>query len=149
MTALERLAVIAAGVVAVGAPVLTLGLWPQPAPQELPSRPLLLAGRPAVSIAAAYSRSVFGEIGGGDAAATAAVPDDAPELAGIVGRIGADAVALVRTDGGRTRSVPVGQAVDGWVLESLSIDAAAFTRGGQRVRVPLPTGDDGEQSGVE
>lgn len=71
----------------------------------------------------------------------AALPADAPQLTGIVGRLGSDAVALVRTAQGSSRSLAVGDSVDGWTLESLSIDAALFRRGGQQARVPLPAVD--------
>lgn len=70
----------------------------------------------------------------------AALPEDAPQLVGIVGRLGADAVALVRGGDGATRTLRVGESVDGWQLASLAIDAAFFTRGAQRARVPLPAG---------
>ncbi|GAA0736494.1 hypothetical protein CA233_00485 [Sphingomonas sp. ABOLD] len=69
------------------------------------------------------------------------LPADAPQLTGIVGRLGSDAVALVRTAQGTSRSLAIGDSVDGWRLESLSIDAALFSRGGQRARVPLPAAD--------
>lgn len=75
------------------------------------------------------------------APADAALPADAPQLTGIVGRLGSDAVALVRTAGGSSRSLAIGDSVDGWMLESLSIDAALFRRGGQQARVPLPAAD--------
>ncbi|SOB86567.1 hypothetical protein SAMN06297144_1673 [Sphingomonas guangdongensis] len=68
-------------------------------------------------------------------------PSDAPELVGVVGRIGQDAVAMVRAGDGATRTLAIGEGVDGWTLESLAIDAAFFTRGGQRARVPLPAGE--------
>lgn len=70
------------------------------------------------------------------------LPADAPQLTGIVGRLGSDAVALVRTAQGSSRSLAIGDSVDGWRLESLSIDAALFSRGGQQARVPLPAADD-------
>ncbi|MEI9851843.1 MAG: hypothetical protein WDN24_14560 [Sphingomonas sp.] len=57
------------------------------------------------------------------------------------GRIDRDAVALVRTAEGSSRTLPIGESVDGWRLESLAIDAAFFTRGRERVRVPLPEGE--------
>ena len=79
------------------------------------------------------------------AAESAALPADAPQLTGIVGRLGSDAVALVRTAQGSSRSLAIGDSVDGWRLESLSIDAALFSRGGQRARVPLPTADPAAQ----
>lgn len=69
------------------------------------------------------------------------LPADAPQLTGIVGRLGSDAVALVRTAQGSSRSLAIGDSVDGWRLESLSIDAALFSRGGQRARVPLPAAE--------
>lgn len=69
----------------------------------------------------------------------AAMPADAPQLSGIVGRIDRDAVALVRAADGSTRTLAPGESIDGWRLESLALDAAFFTRGGQRLRVALPT----------
>lgn len=75
------------------------------------------------------------------------LPADAPQLTGIVGRLGSDAVALVRTAQGSSRSLAIGDSIDGWRLESLSIDAALFSRGGQRARVPLPAADDPAPSG--
>lgn len=132
----DRLALLAAALVAAGVPLALLGFAPDPAaPAALV--PALLAPRAAPSPSAAYARMLFG----GEAPADAALPDDAPELAGIVGRIGSDAVALVRAADGTTRSVAIGEGVDGWTLTALAIDAASFSRGGQRVRVPLPAGD--------
>ncbi|UYY59644.1 hypothetical protein [Sphingomonas sp. S2-65] len=72
--------------------------------------------------------------------AEAALPGDAPALVGVVGRLGDDAVALVRGADGATRTLQIGESVDGWQLAALAIDAAFFTRGAQRVRVPLPAG---------
>jgi len=140
VTRSERLAIAAAALVALATPALTLGLYPQPAVPEWPA-PALLAARPPAALGTAYTRTLFGTGGETAEVAVDAVPADAPELAGIVGRIGADAVALVRTSEGRTRSLGVGQGVDGWTLESLAIDAAYFTRGAQRARVPLPAGE--------
>ena len=98
-----------------------------------PPAPLATQATPA-PLSAVYERPLFG------AAAEAEAPADAPALVGIVGRLGADAVALVRSADGTTRALPVGESVDGWQLASLAIDAAFFTRGAQRVRVPLPAG---------
>lgn len=84
-------------------------------------------------VAAAYARPLFA------ASQPDAAPADAPQLAGIAGRLGSDAVALVRTAEGTTRALRIGESVDGWSLASLSIDAAFFTRGNERVRVPLPS----------
>ncbi|WP_342029248.1 hypothetical protein [Sphingomonas sp. CFBP 13720] len=69
-----------------------------------------------------------------------AAPADAPQLLGVVGRLGRDAVALVRGAAG-TRSLAPGDAIDGWQLRSLAIDAAYFTRGGQTARVAVPGGE--------
>lgn len=104
----------------------------EPSPRSMP-----LAPPPAPPpLAVAYERSLFGAPAGAEDAA----PGDAPALAGIVGRLGADAVALVRSADGTTRALQIGESVDGWQLASLAIDAAFFTRGAQRVRVPLPAG---------
>lgn len=73
--------------------------------------------------------------------AAGALPEDAPILLGVVGRLGRDAVALVRGTAG-TRTLSPGDSVDGWQLRSLAIDAAYFTRGGQTARVPMPGTDD-------
>ncbi len=70
-----------------------------------------------------------------------APPADAPQLIGIVGRLGRDAVALVRGSDG-TRTLAPGDSVDGWQLRGLAIDAAYFTRGGQSARVAVPGADD-------
>jgi hypothetical protein len=138
VTRTERLAIGAAALVAIGAPVVRLGFGAEPVARELATPPLL-SPRASPPLSAAYRRDLFG---GGQSvvAADETVPSNAPDLTGIVGRIGQDAVALVRT-GGATRTIAVGEAVDGWTLESLAIDAAYFTRGGQRARVPLPAGE--------
>ncbi|UZK67474.1 hypothetical protein [Sphingomonas sp. M1-B02] len=95
-----------------------------------------LTAKPAAPLAVAYERALFGAA----TEAEAVPPQDAPELVGIVGRLGADAVALVRTSEGSTRTLAVGESVDGWLLASLAIDAAFFTRGSERIRVALPAG---------
>ena len=78
----------------------------------------------------------------GTASAPSIAPD-APALAGIVGRLPDDAVALVRgEDGGTTSVSPGGAAAGGWRLDALSADAAIFSRGGERVRVALPPAED-------
>jgi len=102
-----------------------------PAP---PQRPLAVPAA-APPLVAAYERPLFAAPVESDAG----LPADAPTLVGIVGRLGADAVALVKTADGSTRALQPGESVDGWQLASLAIDAAFFTRGAQRVRVPLPT----------
>lgn len=99
----------------------------------IPARPGVAASQP---LSAVHGRKLFA-----GAAGEAALPADAPELIGIVGRIGSDAVAMVRGADGGSRTLKVGEAIDGWTLASLAIDAAYFTRGNQRLRVPLPAGD--------
>lgn len=85
---------------------------------------------------AAFARTLFAP------PAADALPADAPQLLGVVGRLGRDAVALVRGSAG-TRTLSPGDSIDGWQLRSLAIDAAYFTRGGQSARVPIP--GDGDQ----
>lgn len=104
-------------------------------PAEPIAAPLPVKAPP--PLVAAFERPLFGAPVEAEAAAP---PGDAPALVGIVGRLGQDAVALVRTADGTTRALQIGESVDGWQLASLAIDAAYFTRGAQRVRVPLPVG---------
>ena len=73
---------------------------------------------------------------------SAAPPPDAPVLVGIAGRLPHDAIAMVRQNDGTTKIVAIGQSYRGWRLESLSGDAALFTRGAQRVRVALAASAD-------
>ncbi|MEP9359837.1 hypothetical protein [Sphingomonas sp. KR3-1] len=96
---------------------------PVPAPIGAGTMPVL---------ARAYERLMFAT------SEPAEAPSDAPQLVGIVGRLNVDAVALVKSSDGSTRTLRVGESVDGWSLASLAIDAAFFTRGAERVRVPLP-----------
>lgn len=98
--------------------------------------PPLAAPPEAPPLAAAFTRPLFAA-GGQEAPAA----EDAPALVGVVGRLMHDAVALVRTVDGSTRTLAPGESVDGWRLESLAADAAYFTRGGQRARVPMPGED--------
>lgn len=111
------------------------------APQTAPVRalPPLVAGDPP-PLTHVFDRPLFAAPPG----AEDALPADAPQLTGIVGRLGSDAVALVRTAQGTSRTLAIGDSVDGWTLESLSIDAGLFRRGGQRARVPLPAADPGQ-----
>ncbi|MES2445508.1 MAG: hypothetical protein V4574_21995 [Pseudomonadota bacterium] len=133
----EAVALGAAAVLAVATPLFLLP--PGPAPDAAPpaSAPPPLSAPPQPSLTAAFARPLFASPA--DEAETQ--PQDAPALVGIVGRLDQDAVALVRTADGTTRTLRIGESVDGWRLASLAIDAAFFTRGAERVRVPLPTGD--------
>jgi hypothetical protein len=135
----DRIALGLAGGFAVLMPLALLVSHPSTspvAPIGPPTGPLAVP-TPGPPLAAAYERPLFAAP---SEVEDAALPGDAPALVGIVGRLGADAVALVRTADGTTRALQVGESVDGWQLASLAIDAAFFTRGVQRVRVPLPVG---------
>jgi hypothetical protein len=126
------------GLVAVALPLILL----QPGAQPVADAPIAaqqpIAPPPQPALSSAFERTLFAAV---PAAADESAPQDAPALIGIVGRLDQDAVALVRTADGTSRTLAVGASVDGWKLESLSIDAGYFTRGAQRVRVPLPTSD--------
>ena len=118
---------------------LTVPLWllrePTPATVTPIALPPLTAPATPPPLRAAFARTLFAP------PATDALPADAPELLGVVGRLGRDAVALVRGSDG-TRTLSPGDSIDGWQLRSLAIDAAYFTRGGQSARVPMPGSDD-------
>ncbi|HWK35528.1 hypothetical protein [Sphingomonas sp.] len=136
MTRVERIAIVLAMVVAVAMPVGLLRPPARPVAAEPPPPPLTVRAGPPLT--AVFTRPLFAAGASEDAAP---LPADAPQLIGVVGRIGSDAVAMVRGTDGSSRTLAVGEGVDGWTLESLAIDAAFFTRGGQRLRVPLPAGD--------
>jgi hypothetical protein len=133
----DRIVLGAAAAFAVAMPLVLLpaGPAPRPAPAGAPPQPL--ASEPQPPLAAAFARPLFGAPAG---EVSEDLPADAPALVGIVGRLDQDAVALVRTADGTSRTLAIGESVDGWRLESLAIDAAFFTRGRERVRVPLPAG---------
>jgi len=140
MAVIQRSLMIAlalAGAVAVAMPpaLLMPGKAAKAPPQ--PPAPVPIAASAPPPLASVYERALFGTVA---PAGNEAGPADAPALIGIVGRLGEDAVALVRTAEGSTRALKIGDSVDGWNLASLAIDAAFFTRGTERVRVPLPAG---------
>lgn len=131
----EWIALALAGAFAVLLPIVLLmpgklGKAPPPRP-----RPAPIGAGTMPALARAYERPLFAIAEPVDA------PADAPQLVGIVGRLNVDAVALVKASDGTTRTLRVGESADGWSLASLAIDAAFFTRGGERVRVPLPIGE--------
>ncbi|WP_313537979.1 hypothetical protein [Sphingomonas sp.] len=130
------LALAGAALVAVALPVALLRAGSTPPVRAARALPLL-AAPPEPPLTHVFDRPLFTA----PAAESATFPPDAPQLTGIVGRLGSDAVALVRTAQGSSRSLAIGDSVDGWRLDSLSIDAALFSRGGQRARVPLPAAD--------
>lgn len=135
----EWIALAVAGAFAICMPIALLlpgkagkGIAPAPVPAPIGAGSMPVLAR-------AYERPLFG------GAEPAEAPADAPQLAGIVGRLNVDAVALVKASDGTTRTLRIGESVDGWSLASLAIDAAFFTRGAERVRVPLPIGpEEGE-----
>lgn len=125
-----------AGVVAVAMPLILLQAGPaQRMPQAKELGPLAVS-TPA-PLQTAFTRSLFGK----PASESDTLPQDAPQLVGVVGRIDRDAVAMIRTADGTSRSLAIGESVDGWRLDALAIDAASFSRGRERVRVPLPAGE--------
>jgi hypothetical protein len=126
----------AAALVAFALPIALLQPGTTPTPREPHALPPL-AAPDEPPLTRVFDRPLFTA----PAAESETLPTDAPQLTGIVGRLGSDAVALVRTAQGSSRSLAVGDSVDGWRLESLSIDAALFSRGGQRARVPLPVAE--------
>ncbi len=131
----------AAGALAIAMPVLLLlpgggGTAPRAAPVPAP----IGAGTMPV-LARVYERPLFG------ASEPVEAPADAPRLVGIVGRLNVDAVALVKASDGTTRTLAIGESADGRSLASLAIDAAFFTRGAERVRVPLPIAPGGGEAG--
>ena len=132
LTRTDTLSLGGAALFAVALPLILL--WPD-AEQPVRVRPTVeraVIPPPMPAIAAAYERPLFAVAEG-----RAEMPADAPALVGIAGRLNRDAVALVRLADGSSRSLGVGESVDGWRLESLAIDAAFFTRGRERVRVAM------------
>lgn len=135
-----RLAVLGgAALVALAIPTLALWPWPVSLPPAMPGEDRPVTARPVAAVAAVYERDLFAAAEGEQAG-----PADAPALVGIAGRINRDAVAMVRLADGGSRSLSVGESVDGWRLESLAIDAAFFTRGRERVRVAMETPESGQ-----
>lgn len=127
----------AAALAAVAMPLLLLPAGREPVPGQVEPLPPLAVPSPA-PLTTAFERPLFAAPAG---EAQADLPQDAPALVGIVGRIDRDAVAMVRTAEGTSRTLAIGESVDGWRLDALAIDAASFSRGSERVRVPLPAGE--------
>lgn len=73
--------------------------------------------------------------------ANAPAAEDAPRLIGIAGRLPDNAIAMVRTADGTSKVLSPGESFDGWRLESLSPDAALFSKGSRRVRSFLPAAE--------
>lgn len=121
-----------AAVLAIGMPAVLLLPGTTGRAPKAPLVPAPIGAGSMPPLARVYKRPLFGT------SEAAAAPADAPQLVGIAGRLNVDAVALVKSSDGTTRTLSVGESVDGWSLASLAIDAAFFTRGSERVRVPLP-----------
>jgi len=130
MTVRDRLILLATGIVAVAVPAWLLSGTPVPVATATDALPMAAPNAPP-PLRAAFARTLFAP------PPAEAVPADAPELLGVAGRLGRDAVAMVRGTAG-TRTLAPGDSIDGWQLRALSIDAAYFTRGGQSARVPMP-----------
>jgi hypothetical protein len=124
---IDRVALGAAALWALAVPFWALSDRPHALPT--PSSAAVV-DTPPTAMALALERPLFGAI-------EAQAAGDAPQLLGIAGRLNRDAVALVRTGDGATRSMAPGERVDGWLLETLSADAALFRRGNRRARVAL------------
>lgn len=127
---------IAAGCAATAALVLAALVW-WPSGSRTPSmaspaRPIMPRQMPS---GLDLDRRLFPEPASEDGAVP---PPDAPALAGIAGRLPHDAIAMIRQEDGTTKIVAIGQRYRGWRLDSLSGDAALFTRGSRHVRVALP-----------
>lgn len=133
LTRAHWLTLAGAAVIAVVTPLWLLQPGASPQSEDTPPLRQPLAPPPLAPLSASFERPLFGA--SGEAEPTA--PADAPALVGIVGRLNQDAVALVRTADGSTRSLKPGESVDGWRLASLAIDAAFFTRGNEKARVAL------------
>lgn len=131
------LALGGAAVVALGMPLLLLPAGKRAVIEEPAASGPLTVPSP-VPLQTAFERPLFASPA---TEAGADLPADAPALVGIVGRIDRDAVAMVRTAEGSSRTLAIGESVDGWRLDALAIDAASFSRGSERVRVPLPAGE--------
>lgn len=128
--------VAGAGLFAVLLPVWLL--WPRALPPSGVDKPALVQPRPVPDPDAIGQRQLFA--GGGDVGG-ASLPSDAPELIGIVGRPPHDAIALVRTPEGRSKSIAPGESYAGWRLEAVSAEAALFSRGALQIRVPMPAAE--------
>lgn len=115
---------------------ITMPAWllaPAPRSNSSPaSQPPLATPAASPPLRSAFARPLF------LIAEPQATPSDAPQLVGVVGRLGKDAVALVRGSDGTSRTLAPGESMEGWRLQSLAIDAAYFIRGGQTARVPMP-----------
>jgi hypothetical protein len=81
--------------------------------------------------------------------ARAPAAGDAPKLIGIAGRLPDKAIAMVRAADGTSRTLSPGESYEGWRLESLSPDAALFSRGGRRVRSFLPAAEPEPETGAD
>lgn len=110
-------------------------LWPRALPPLPEAGAITVHPAPAPELADLGERHLFSANGG---MAGSALPPDAPELTGIVGRPPHDAVALIRTTEGTTRTLAPGQSYAGWQLEAVSAEAALFSRGPLQIRVPMP-----------
>jgi hypothetical protein len=139
----DRIALGAGLAFAIAMPAILLpsGTIAEAPPPAAPQPPLSAPLQP--TLAAAFVRPLFAGTG------AEAKPQDAPALVGIVGRLDQDAVAMVQTSDGATRTLHIGESVDGWRLASLAIDAASFTRGSEQVRVALPSADEPPPSASE
>ena len=97
-----------AGALAVAVPLVLLPAGPTPRIARADAEPPLTVPAPA-PLQSAFARPLFGK----PAAEGDTLPQDAPQLIGVVGRIDRDAVAMVRTADGTSRTLAIGESVDG------------------------------------
>ena len=111
MTRRDWTVLAGAGSVAVLMPLVLLAPARAPQSPASTSHAKPLEAQPLPPLATVFERPLFGAAPESEAEA---LPADAPGLVGIVGRLGGDAVALVRTREGTTRTLRIGESVDGW-----------------------------------
>ena len=122
----------AAVVAALAVPLWLMRVGGTPPPAAPPPRPAPMLVADAVPLDRLAARHPFGNTRPPAAEATAQT-DDGPDLAGIVGRFPRAGRAMVRIGSGRTRTLKVGDRVDGWRLIALTPSRATFRRGDRRV----------------
>lgn len=121
--------IAAAVLVAVAVPM-TLIWRAQPAPPTVVTRGETVAPTPIPSEVASARALFLDPLDPANAPAA----EDAPKLIGIAGRLPDHAIAMVRAADGTSKVLSPGQSFEGWTLESLSPDAALFSRGSRKVR---------------
>ncbi|WP_414900865.1 hypothetical protein ACMT1E_13440 [Sphingomonas flavalba] len=123
----------AAALAALAVPLWLLRVGGAPPPTAPLPRPATMQVADAVPLDRLAARHPFGNTRPPAVETDTAQTDDGPDLAGIVGRFPRAGRAMVRIGGGRTRTLKVGDRVDGWRLIALTSSRATFRRGDRRV----------------